>query len=100
MPRVIFTERTLRDLQRLRDFLKDKAPVAAKRAGITIKSSIKQLEQQPLIAPPAQDMPELYRDLTIDFGDSGFVVRYHYDGGDILAVVAIKHQKEVGFQTA
>lgn len=97
MPRVIFTERALQDLKRLRDFLKSKAPEAAKRAGLTITDAIKLLELQPLMAPPAQDMSEHYRDLTIEFGDSGFVVRYHYADGDLVVVVAIRHQKEAGF---
>ena len=97
MPRVIFTERALQDLKRLRDFLKSKAPEAAKRAGLTIQAGIKLLERQPLMAPPALNMPEHYRDLTIEFGDSGFVARYHFDGGDVVAVVAIRHQKEAGF---
>ena len=39
MPRVIFTERALQDLKRLRDFLKSKAPEAAKRAGLTIQAA-------------------------------------------------------------
>ncbi len=97
MPRVIFTEKALQDLKRLRDFLKSKAPEAAKRAGLTIQAAIKLLERQPLMAPPALNMPEHYRDLTIEFGDSGFVARYHFDGGDLVAVVAIRHQKEAGF---
>ena len=66
MPRVIFTEKALQDLKRLREFLKSKAPEAAKRAGLTIQSAIKLLERQPLMAPPALNMPEHYRDLTIE----------------------------------
>ena len=36
-----------------------------------------------------------YRELTIDFGDSGYVARYRYED-DCVTVLALRHQKEVG----
>ncbi|WP_298848850.1 type II toxin-antitoxin system RelE/ParE family toxin [uncultured Salinicola sp.] len=32
----------------------------------------------------------------IDHGDSGYVARYRIDG-DVVVVLAIRHQKEAGF---
>jgi plasmid stabilization system protein ParE len=32
----------------------------------------------------------------IDFGDSGYVARYHFDG-EVVTILAVRHQKEVGY---
>jgi len=42
------------------------------------------------------DLPEEFREWLIDFGDSGYVARYHIDG-DAVTILAIRHQKEAGF---
>jgi plasmid stabilization system protein ParE len=34
--------------------------------------------------------------MVIDFGDSGYIVRYHV-GPDLVTVLAIRHQREVSF---
>jgi len=41
-------------------------------------------------------MPDEYRELLIDFGGSGYVAWYHY-GGNIITILALRHQREVGF---
>jgi plasmid stabilization system protein ParE len=41
-------------------------------------------------------MDEGFRDWVIDFGDSGYVVRYHIANDDVL-ILAVRHQKEGGF---
>jgi plasmid stabilization system protein ParE len=41
-------------------------------------------------------MDDEFRDWIIDFGDSGYVVRYRV-GQQSVAVLAVRHQKEVGF---
>lgn len=97
MPQVRFTFAALRDLERLRDFLRPKNPAAAKRAAGAIVKSVQILEHQPHIGRPVEDMPEEFRELLIKFGDSGYVTRYHYGGGDLVTVLAIRHQKEAGF---
>ncbi len=37
-----------------------------------------------------------YRELVIEFGDSGYVVLYRYDGA-IAVILAVRHQKEAGY---
>ncbi|KPC57978.1 Plasmid stabilization system protein [Pseudomonas amygdali pv. morsprunorum] len=37
-----------------------------------------------------------YREWLIDFGDSGYVILYRYYTNEIV-VVAVRHQKEVGY---
>ena len=42
-----------------------------------------------------EDLPEHYREWLIDFGDSGYVVRYRIDA-ESLTILALRHQKEAG----
>lgn len=37
-----------------------------------------------------------YRELPIDFGDSGYVALYRYEV-DLVTVLSLRHQKEVGY---
>lgn len=96
MPQVIYAPGAIRDLQRLREFLRPKNPVAAKRAAETIMNAMQVLGQQPQIGRPVEDMSDEYREWLIDFGDSGYVARYRFDG-DAVTILAVRHQKEVGY---
>jgi plasmid stabilization system protein ParE len=96
MPQVRFAPSALRDLERLREFIRVKNPAAAKRAGAAIIKSIKVLSLQPNIGRPVDNMDAVFRELPIDFGDTGYIARYHY-AGDTVTVLAIRHQKEAGF---
>jgi len=37
-----------------------------------------------------------FREWLIDFGDSGYVVLYRYDG-ETAVILAVRHQREAGF---
>lgn len=96
MPRLIFTPEAVRDVERLRDFLRPKDPAAAQRAARAIVQGVQALAELPLIGRPVAGLSEEYRDWPIDFGDTGYVVRYRIDG-EIVAIVAVRHQREAGF---
>lgn len=96
MPQVKYAPAAIRDLQRLREFLRPKNPVAAKRAAETIMHAMHVLGQQPQIGRPVEDMSNEYREWLIDFGDNGYVARYRFDG-DAVTILAVRHQKEVGY---
>jgi len=96
MPQVRFAPAALRDLERLREFLRPKNPTAAKRAGETIIKAVQTLGQQPQIGRPVEDMPPEYREWPIDFGDSGYIALYRYEG-DLVTVLAVRHQREAGY---
>lgn len=96
MPQVKYASGAIRDLQRLRAFLQPKNPLAAKRAGDTIMKAMQILGQQPQIGRPVDGLPEVFREWLINFGDSGYVARYRYDG-DAVVILAVRHQKEVGY---
>lgn len=96
MSQVKFAPGAIRDLQRLREFLRPKNPLAAKRAGETIFKALEILGRQPQIGRPVEDMAHDYREWLINFGNSGYVMRYRLDGNEIT-ILAVRHQKEVGY---
>jgi len=99
MPQVRFAPAALRDLQRLREFLRPKNPVAAQRAGETIIKAVQVLRLQPMVGRPVEDLPPEFREWVIDFGASGYVALYRYAGeGDAVTVLALRHQREAGYE--
>ena len=96
MPRLIWSPPALLDVQRLYRFLAEKNFDAARRAVKVIRQGVKVIAQQPGIGRPAQDMEPQYREWLIDFGDSGYITLYRYDGKTAL-ILAVRHQKEAGY---
>ncbi|MFV0665766.1 type II toxin-antitoxin system RelE/ParE family toxin [Denitromonas sp.] len=96
MAQIRYAPAALRDLQRLREFLRPKNPLAAQRAAQAILDAMRVLARQSHIGRPVDDLPEVYREWLIDFGDSGYVARYRFDG-DTVVILALRHQKEVGY---
>lgn len=96
MPRLIWLPPALRDVQRLHRFLAEKNGDAAKRAVKAIRDGVKVLAHQPAVGRPAEDMEPEYREWLIDFGDSGYVALYRYDGKTAV-ILAVRHQREVGY---
>ena len=99
MPQVRFAPAALRDLGRLREFLRPNSPAAARRAGETIIKAVQILREQPRVGRPVEDLPPEYREWVIDFGARGYVALYYYAGdADVLTVLALRHQREVGYE--
>jgi len=96
MPRLIWSSVAVQDMARLHAFLRPKSQVAASRAVRAIRDSVKILAALPEIGRPVADMEPQFRDWLIEFGDGGYVARYHYDGRDVV-VLTVRHTKEVGF---
>ena len=96
MPQVRYAPGAIRDLQRLREFLRLKNSAAAQRAGETIVKAVQILGHQPQVGRPVENMPDEYREWLIDFGDSGYVAKYRIDG-DSVTILAVRHQKEAGY---
>ncbi|WP_330628260.1 type II toxin-antitoxin system RelE/ParE family toxin [Thioclava sp. FTW29] len=95
MPQVRFAPAAIRDLQRLRDFLRPKNPDAARRAGEAIRQGVKILGAHPHLGRMVDDLPEEFREWPIEFGDSGYVARYRIDE-DAVTILVIRHQREAG----
>lgn len=96
MPQVIFSTASLRDLERLREFLRHKNPAAAKRTAVAIINAIQVLARHPQIGKPSGVSETACRELPIDFGDSGYIALYRYDGQTVV-ILAVRHQRESGF---
>lgn len=96
MRQVRFAPSAIRDLERLREFLRSKSSVAARRAGEAIVNAVRVLGSQPQLGRPVEDMHDEFREWIIDFGDSGYVARYRIDP-EAVTILALRHQKEVGF---
>jgi plasmid stabilization system protein ParE len=93
---LIWSGQALAGVQRLYRFLAEKNVVAAKRAVKAIREGVKILVVYPQVGKVVEDMDTVFRDWPVDFGDSGYVVRYRFDG-ESVTILAVRHQKEVGF---
>lgn len=60
-----------------------------------LRAGVKILAHQPGIGRPVEDMDPEFREWLIDFGDSGYAILYRFDGG-VVAILAVRHQKEAG----
>ena len=93
MPHVIYTQRALEYLIRLREFLQDKSPEAADKAKATLLQNLASLGLFPESHKPVPDMP-FHRELVIKFGARGHVARYRYERGGDVVVLLVRHQRE------
>ena len=96
MSRLIWSRQALLDVQRLYRFLAVKNIAAASRAIKSVRQGVKVLRYQPGIGRTVEDIPEEFREWLIDFGNSGYVARYRFDG-ETITILAVRHQKEAGY---
>ncbi|WP_123101237.1 type II toxin-antitoxin system RelE/ParE family toxin [Acidithiobacillus sulfuriphilus] len=96
MPRLIWFPAALGDVQRAYRFLVTKNREAAQKAVGAIRSGVQILRHHPELGRPMEDMDREYREWLVDFGGSGYVILYRYDG-EMVFIVAVRHQKEVGY---
>ena len=90
---VIYTPNALRDLEKLRIFLKGRGGDVAQRAVFVIRKEIDKAKDNPERFRPISDLPH-HREIIIDFGASGYVARFRYEKGGDIYIVRIKHQLE------
>lgn len=99
MPTLIYTLNAQRNLVKLRAFIAQHNPLAARRAARAILQGGGWLKQHPQLGRPVEDMPPEFRDLIIPFGDRGYVMRYRYvEAENTGYVLAIRQQREAGFK--
>jgi len=96
VPRLIWAPAALADVQRLYRFLAPKDKAAARRAIQSIRTGVKLLAHQPGAGRPAEDMDPSFREWPIDFGSSGYIALYRFDG-ETAIILAVRHQKEAGY---
>jgi plasmid stabilization system protein ParE len=96
MPHITYSSKALADVKRLRSFVEGKNPRAARAASEAIVEALNLLAQFPEAGRPVLSDPPGLRDLFIEFGNSGCIARYRYDGRAVF-VLAVKHGREAGF---
>ena len=99
MPHIInWTETARVGLENAYLFLAEKNQDAAIAAIKSIREKALLLKQFPNAGRPAEDLEPEHRELLIPFGSAGYVLLYHFaESGNAITVLAIKHQKEVGY---
>jgi len=95
MARVVYAQHALDDLDRLTDFLLENEPKLASETADLIIEAITALAHHPLIGRPVEhDL----RELLISRGKTGYVALYSLEDEETIALVlAIRHQREVGY---
>ena len=96
MATVVYSKRALDHIERASQFLRDKNPDAAHSAVTAIQSAVDNLAAHPLVGRRLEG--EL-RELIISYGHSGYIALYRFViSTDEVRVLAIRNQREVGFQ--
>ncbi len=95
MAQVIYSARTLDELERLTDFLLQEDPLAAWETVDLMIEAIKILENHPLIG---RSVEHDFHELVISRGISGYLALYSFDAQrDVVLILSIKHQREAGY---
>jgi plasmid stabilization system protein ParE len=96
MAQVVYSARSLIHIERALQFLRDKNSAAARDAVAAIQSAVDNLAAHPLIGRRIEgDL----RELVISYGQSGYVALYRFVvSQDEVRLLAIRHQRELGFQ--
>ena len=89
---VVWLPDAITDLMRLRKFIQDKNPSAAKRAASKIKEGALTLMSNPESGRPVEGLSS-FREIFIPFGAGNYVLRYREDKVSIV-VIMIWHSKE------
>ncbi len=89
---IVWLDSAVNDIARLREFIAKENPSAARRAAEVIKNSVQRLVDLPLIGKPLQELPQ-YRELFIQFGAGGYILRYRVKS-ELIFIVHVRHYRE------
>jgi plasmid stabilization system protein ParE len=93
---VVYSARSLGHIERAFQFLRDKNPPAAPHAVAAIQSAVDNLAAHPLVA---RRMDRELRELAISYGQTGYIALYRLViARDEVRILALRHQRELGFQ--
>ena len=95
MARVIYSQESLRDFERIIEFSLTTAPSSSGTVVERIRGAIAMLAEHPLVG---RQRDRLRRELVISRGRTGYVAMYRFDpAADSVFVLRIRHQREAGF---
>ncbi len=99
MSTIEYAPRALDDLTRLADLLLAQDPAAATQTTQLIVDAVQILKNHPEIGRRVRKPFHALRELVISRGRSGYLALYHYHPKtDVVTVLAVRHQREVGYQ--
>lgn len=76
------------ELQRLFEFLAKQDIDTAQRARLAIEKAF------PFTCRKASPEHPFLREMLIEFGSAGYVALYEIDSGDMVMILAVRHQRE------
>jgi plasmid stabilization system protein ParE len=92
---VEITQRALADLERLFDFIAGENPQKAREQILSVRKALELLADHPLLGLPAE---EGRRELILSRGRYGYIAKYRWlPAEDIVLILAVRHQLEVGY---
>jgi len=92
---VVYSARSLIHLERAFEFLRQENPDAAVAAAQAIRSAIENLGTHPLLG---RRIHGDIRELVISYGATGYIALYRFlVPQDEIRILAIRHQREIGF---
>lgn len=95
MARVEVTERGLKDLERLFDFIAAEDPVRAGKQLLSVRRALELLADHPLLGREAE---EGRRELILSRGRYGYIAKYRWiPAEDVVLILAVRHQREAGY---
>ena len=96
MARVQITTRALAELERLFDFLAEHNPKLARERMLSVRQAFELLSDHPLLGRQAEDGR---RELILSRGRFGYVAKYRWvRAGDVVLILAVRHQLEAGYR--
>jgi plasmid stabilization system protein ParE len=96
--KIRFTPGAEADLLRLYDFLLERDVTAAERALDAIKEAVDLLRFSPFSCRKALPDKPFLRELIIPFGSSGYVALFEIEPGNVVSVLAVRHQREEDYR--
>ena len=95
MARVEVTAYALRDLEPLFDFVAAEDPARAKEQLLSVRRAFELLADHPMLGRRAENGR---RELILSRGRYGYIAKYRWlPDGDVVLILAIRHQREAGY---
>ena len=96
---IVFDTGALDDLERIFEFNAQRDPAMALDHVEVVRSAVAMLDAHPEIGQPAGRRSTL-REFVISRGKTGYIALYEYSPIEkLVRVVAIRHQREVGYRS-
>lgn len=102
MAKIYLVPKAIAKLETLEAYYMDFDPALAERVHAVIFESLRRVASRPLSGRPQLAFPAqpstTYREITIPFGNAGFVALYRNDPDrDRIVILALRHQREAGY---